>query len=396
MRTLILGTTALARDIVKAANSRKRRSCTVIGAVAESEIATTQRFPCPILGPLDDLERIVAEYQPGRIVIALEEWRQCLPLQQLLKLRIQRHIVIEDGVRLYERFTGKLAIAALKPSSVIFSRNFQPSVLTLAVARGIALFAACIGLILLTLFFSLIAIAIKLDSDGPLLFMQERTGLGGRRFKMLKFRTMYPPAAGKSRSEWVRDNNDRITRVGRWLRRYRLDELPQFINVLRGDMGLVGPRPHPVSNYELFTLVSRNIPECGEQIPYYALRSLVRPGITGWAQVRYQYANSLDEEMEKLCYDLYYIKHCSFWLDLRIIFETFKIVLLGREQRTSISSSKRASELAARPSLRSTETLSEIQAADYLPDDGAAVRTGIIGAFNKNSTPTQPISSYPD
>ncbi|MGH8370648.1 MAG: sugar transferase, partial [Gammaproteobacteria bacterium] len=127
------------------------------------------------------------------------------------------------------------------------------------------------------------------------------------------------------------DNNDRITPLGRILRKYRLDELPQFINVIRGDMNIIGPRPHPATNGELFTLVSRNTPECGDQIPYYSLRSSIRPGITGWAQVRYKYANGLDEEMEKLRYDLYYIKHYSLLLDFRILFETVKVVLLGHE-----------------------------------------------------------------
>ena len=124
---------------------------------------------------------------------------------------------------------------------------------------------------------------------------------------------------------------DRITRVGLWLRRFRLDELPQFVNVLRGDMDLVGPRPHPFSNFSLFVTVLRNSPECGEQIPYYSIRSMARPGITGWAQVRYRYANNLEEEIEKMRYDLYYVKHRSLWLDLRILADTVKTVLGGRE-----------------------------------------------------------------
>jgi len=151
--------------------------------------------------------------------------------------------------------------------------------------------------------------------------------MNGRRFKLIKFRTMHP--VSQKTSEWAKDNSDRITRVGRWLRKFRLDELPQFVNILRCDMNLVGPRPHPASNFELLVLVSRNAPEHGEVIPYYSLRSLVRPGVTGWAQVRYGYANDLEEEIEKMRYDLYYIKHQSLWLDLRILFDTVKIVLAG-------------------------------------------------------------------
>jgi lipopolysaccharide/colanic/teichoic acid biosynthesis glycosyltransferase len=150
-------------------------------------------------------------------------------------------------------------------------------------------------------------------------FVHDRVGLRGRRIKLLKFRTMRP--ADGPTSEWERDNGHRITRVGRWLRRYRLDELPQLINVVRGELNLVGPRPHPVSNVELFT----------QKIPFYSLRSAVRPGLTGWAQVRQGYANSLEEETEKMRYDLYYIKHMSTWLDLRILLHTVRIVLSGRE-----------------------------------------------------------------
>jgi len=152
-------------------------------------------------------------------------------------------------------------------------------------------------------------VAIKLDSRGPLFFVQDRVGRQGKRFRLVKFRTMLP--SDTRVSEWERDNHKRLTRVGRHLRRCRLDELPQLYNILRGDMCLVGPRPHPVSNVLLFAMVTRNVPECGEQIPYYALRSLVRPGLTGWAQVRYHYANDLEEEIEKMKYDLYYIKHRS-------------------------------------------------------------------------------------
>jgi lipopolysaccharide/colanic/teichoic acid biosynthesis glycosyltransferase len=148
-------------------------------------------------------------------------------------------------------------------------------------------------------------------------FVQQRTGMDDRPFPLLKFRTMHE--GGGDRSDWVRDNEDRITRVGRWLRRFRIDELPQLVNVLRGEMNLIGPRPHP----------TRNQAEFLERIAYYGLRSTVPPGITGWAQVRYGYANDLEEETEKMRYDLYYIKHRSVWLDVRIAFATAAMVLLG-------------------------------------------------------------------
>lgn len=177
---------------------------------------------------------------------------------------------------------------------------------------------ATAGLIVCAPLLALIAIAIKLDSRGPVFFVQERVGKHARAFNLIKFCTMHP--THHTASQWVRDNNHRVTRVGKWLRKFRFDELPQFINILRGDLNLVGPRPHPVSNFDLFL----------KEIPYYALRSVVRPGLTGWAQIRYGYANDLSEETEKMRYDLYFIKHLSLWLDLRILIDTVKTVLFGR------------------------------------------------------------------
>ena len=188
------------------------------------------------------------------------------------------------------------------------------------------------GLVLSAPLFLLIALLIKLDSRGPVLFVHERVGLGGRRFRLLKFRTMHP--ADGATSEWVCENEDRITRVGRWLRKFRLDELPQFVNILRGDLNFIGPRPHPASNFDLFDRV----------VPYYWLRTLIQPGVTGWAQVRYGYANNLEEETEKMRYDLYYIKHRSFLLDLRILLDTARVVLLGRGAESAESPAGEARE----------------------------------------------------
>ncbi|HET6465058.1 MAG TPA: sugar transferase, partial [Nitrospiria bacterium] len=250
-----------------------------------------------------------------------------LPVRDLLEARLHG-VVVEDGVKVYERLAGKLAIESLMPNNLIFQKDFRKSEILLVFRRAFSLIAAAFGLVLALPLMGVIALLIKLDSAGPVLFIQERVGLMGRNFLLLKFRTMRP-VNGKT-SEWVRDNGNRITRVGKWLRKFRLDELPQLVNVLLGDMDLVGPRPHPVSNFRLFVVVLRNAPDCGIAIPYYSLRSAVRPGITGWAQIRYGYANDLEEEIEKIRYDLYYIKHMSLWFDLRIIFDTVKIALLGR------------------------------------------------------------------
>ena len=326
-RTLILGASPRARALVDEINARPRGRYLVIGVVGEETPPRAGAFDCPVLGVLDDLPRVIAAYRPQRIVIALGERRSRLPVDRLVEARTRDRILVEQGTDVYEWLTGKLAIESLTPSNVIFSRDFRPMRITQLATRAISVVAAVVGLALCLPLFAVVAVAVKLDSRGPVMFTQDRVGLGGRRFRLFKFRSMRDTAA---RSEWAADNGDRITRVGRVLRKYRLDELPQLWNVLRGDMNLVGPRPHPVSNFEMFVLVSRNTPMHGTQIPYYSMRSSVRPGITGWAQVRYKYANGLGEEIEKLRYDLYYIKHYSLLLDLRILFETVRVILGGR------------------------------------------------------------------
>jgi lipopolysaccharide/colanic/teichoic acid biosynthesis glycosyltransferase len=270
-----------------------------------------------------------------------------MPFKSLLALRL-RGVIVQDGVEAYERLTGKVPIEALTPTSMLFGNEFRDFQLDLCVARAVSVPVAAMSLVLLMPVFVLIALAIMLESPGPLFFVQERVGRKGKRFKLIKFRTMRP--TNKPTSEWERDNHNRLTRVGRHLRRSRLDELPQLINILKGDMNLVGPRPHPVSNLQLFAMVTRNVPECGEQIPYYALRSMVRPGLTGWAQVRYHYANDLEEEIEKMRYDLYYIKHRSAWLDARILLETVGVVLRGPVTAKPLAAASRLAEPAPRES----------------------------------------------
>jgi lipopolysaccharide/colanic/teichoic acid biosynthesis glycosyltransferase len=253
-----------------------------------------------------------------RIVVALSERRGRLPIDALLDAKRQG-VVIEDAVHLYERLTGKLALDQLQPSHLIFAPELGRRTLHTLLLRLLSVVVAAVGLVLCAPLFAMIALLIKWDSAGPVFFVHERIGKGGRKFSLMKFRTM--DTAVSSRSEWVRDNGDRITPVGRWLRKYRLDELPQLFNVLMGHMNVIGPRPHPASNYHLFM---RNI-------PFYAFRAMMRPGITGWAQVRYGYANDLQEEIEKMRYDMYYIKYHSFRLDTEIIMRTLAVVVLGSE-----------------------------------------------------------------
>jgi exopolysaccharide biosynthesis polyprenyl glycosylphosphotransferase len=347
-QVLILGTTPLASKLIREIMARPYLGYSILG-VADSAPAPAG-FPLAdsLLGPLDRLGKILEDLQPHRTIVALAERRARLPVRELLEARV-RGCIVEDGVNVYERLTGKLAIETLTPSNLIFSGDFKKSHLDLAAGRAISLLVSVFGIVVLSPLLGLIALLIKLDSPGsPVFFVQERVGMAAKRFRLIKFRTMR--VVDTPTSEWACDNTERITRIGKWVRKFRLDELPQFFNVIRGDMNLVGPRPHPVSNFELFI----------ESIPYYSLRSVVRPGITGWAQVRYGYANNLHEETEKMRYDLYYIKHLSVSFDLRIIFDTVKTVLFGSQ---SIEADRRAGAFDRPMSLTEISTGRSLEAA---------------------------------
>jgi len=315
-RILILGGGRTAAAIIDEIESREHSRYVVAGVVTQAAPKTrtaAERW----VGRLDELTDIVGRLCPSRIVIAFDR-REQLPLAPLLESRV-RGVPVEDAWEFYERLTGAVPIEALTPSALIHSHGFRNGNTSRWLARVMSVTSAAAGLIVLLPVFVVIAIAIKLESAGPVLFVQERTGKDGRPFRLYKFRTMHP--SQQHHSEWVQDNEERVTRVGHWLRRFRADELPQFINILRGEMNLVGPRPHPVSNQQLFV----------ERIAFYSLRSAVLPGLTGWAQVRYRYANTLEEETEKMRHDLYYIKNRSLWLDLWILAATISIVFRGSD-----------------------------------------------------------------
>ena len=313
---LVLGKTELAREVI--AELKKRSRYRVLDAAESGKPGRILKDGDSLLVMADP--RRQASQKPHRIVIALLERRGRVPIEALLDAK-QKGIVIEDAVHAYERLTGKLALDRVYPSHLIYSNELRRSPVHCAFQRVMSVVLSAVGLVLCAPLLVAIALLVKLDSPGPVLFVQERIGKDGRRFPLVKFRTMHSVAAHAS--EWVKDNGDRITRVGGWLRKFRLDEVPQLFNVLLGHMNLVGPRPHPASNYTLFM----------DHIPFYAFRSMMLPGITGWAQVRYGYANSLEEEKEKMCYDMYYIKYSSMWLDLRILLKTIKVVILGQESR---------------------------------------------------------------
>ena len=355
-RLLILGSGPMAGKLIEEIEANREPRYVVAGIV-DDEKPTDERISDLWLGTSDQLAKIVADVRPARILVAVADRRKGLPLHALLDSRV-KGVEVEDAVDFYEQLTGKMAIEALRPSMLILAKGFRNHGAAEITARIVSVVAAVVGLLLVSPVLATIALLVKLDSRGPVLFVQERAGRNGKPFGLLKFRTMRPDT--NNTSEWVRDNTHRITRVGWYLRRFRLDELPQLINVLRGEMNLVGPRPHPTCNHTVFT----------KEIAYYRVRSSVRPGVTGWAQIRYGYANDLEEETEKMRYDLYYIKNRSLGLDLRILAQTVVTMLLGRgasevrgrapeENPRALASRRRAAAARITPSERPASALAQ-------------------------------------
>lgn len=264
----------------------------------------------------------VSKYKIKKVIVALNDRRGSLPVESLLHLRVQG-VEILEAISFYEKISGKILVPYLKPSNLIFSEGFKRFNLIRISKRAMDLVLAFIGLALALPLFLLLPIWIKLDSRGPVFFRQERVGEQGRPFILMKFRSMRLDAEAVSGPVWASKNDPRVTRLGKILRALRLDELPQLINVLRGEMSFVGPRPErPV----FVELLRRNI-------PYYDLRFTVKPGLTGWAQVKYHYGSTEEDAVEKLQYDLYYAKHLSLFFDLTIVIETIKVVLTSQGAR---------------------------------------------------------------
>jgi exopolysaccharide biosynthesis polyprenyl glycosylphosphotransferase len=314
-RIVIMGAGALAVDLAAQIRTRPDVPLVVVGFLGDPAAPPAA---APHLGSYGDVDDVVQRHRPDRIVVAMPDRRGNLPVAQLLACRF-RGIAVEDGAVTWERVTRRLPVESLTPSALIFGDGFHVSRAGQALQRALSVAVAATGLVLAAPLGALIAIAITLESRGPVFFVQERVGLGGRPFRLVKFRTMR--AADDPRDDvWQRDNASRVTRLGRVLRQYRMDELPQFLNILRGDMNLVGPRPEMASNVATFTA----------SIPFYGLRHEVRPGLTGWAQVKAGYSMTTEEVTRKLCYDLYYVKHASLAFDLRILVDTVKFVLSGK------------------------------------------------------------------
>ena len=317
---LVIGTGRLARELVAEILRHPELGMKVCGFVDENpQLLGVSVVNPKVLGAAADLPRVVSEMGVDQIVVELEDRRGRLPIHELLSMKM-RGVGIEDATSVYERVTGKIAIENLKPSWMIFNAGFtssrsmyiQKRILSVVLSSILLLFFSPIILIIMAL--------IKLDSKGPIFFGQERVGKDGGTFTLWKFRSMRDNAEKESGPVWAEENDRRVTRIGKILRRSRFDELPQLWNVLRGDMSLVGPRPErPCFIKELAAL-----------IPFYHLRHSVKPGVTGWAQINYRYGNSVRDAVEKLQYDLFYIKHMSWLLDSLIVFETIKTVLVRR------------------------------------------------------------------
>jgi sugar transferase (PEP-CTERM system associated) len=295
----------------------------IVGHVPGPNERETAVPAAQILGDDDTLPRIAHRLQVDEIVVALTERRAgSMPLRQLLDCKVSGTKVYDLNTH-FEKTLGQIRIDFLNASWLIFGDGFNQGSLRTAIKRVFDLTSAVVLLAVSAPVMLVTAVLIKLESPGPLLYRQERVGLNGRSFSIAKFRSMRNDAERDGRPIWASANDSRVTRVGAVIRKLRIDELPQLINVLAGDMSLVGPRPERPFFVEQLT----------QEIPFYSLRHSVKPGITGWAQVRYPYGATVEDSLQKLQYDLYYVKNHTLFLDLVVLVETVGVVLTGRGAR---------------------------------------------------------------
>ncbi|MGH9557028.1 MAG: TIGR03013 family XrtA/PEP-CTERM system glycosyltransferase [Terriglobales bacterium] len=316
-RVYVMGGGGRAERLVEALRSRKELGMDVVGwAGALGNGSLTREALAKSLQGLRQQQPV------DRVILAITDRRGSMPVSELLDLRLGG-VKVEDATSLLEKISGKIEVDELHPSWLLFSDGFRLNTPLMLMRRAVSFTASLAGLLFLSPALPLIALAIKLSSKGPAFYGQRRVGQNGSVFTCYKFRTMREDAEASTGPTWATGDDPRITGVGRFLRRTRLDEVPQLWNVLRGDMGFVGPRPERPEFVEWLT----------REIPYYHLRHILRPGLTGWAQINYPYSASAEESKEKLRYDLYYIKNMSLALDLLIAFQTVKILLLRRGGR---------------------------------------------------------------
>jgi sugar transferase (PEP-CTERM system associated) len=319
-RLLVVGTTDAAARLGRELHRRADLGVEIVGFIdPDPSKLGTPVFNPGVIGTIEDIPAIVRARNVDRVVVSLSDARGKLPMDKLLDMRLQG-VRFEHLATVYEKYTGKIAVDDLRPSWLIFSEGFRKSRLQDLLKRALDVTFAAVSLVVALPLMALIALAVRLSSPGPVFYHQERVGQHGRVFVLHKFRSMYMDAERESGAVWAKAGDTRVTGVGRFLRRTRLDELPQLWNVLCGHMSIVGPRPE---RPEFVTALTK-------QIPYYGQRHVVRPGLTGWAQVRYTYGASVEDALMKLQYDLYYIKHRSLAFDIFIMLKTVKTVLMRK------------------------------------------------------------------
>jgi sugar transferase (PEP-CTERM system associated) len=322
-RVLIVGTESNAIELAREALDRPEQGYSIVGFVGDDPSLVGQSLINPrVLGLMGDLQEIVSRHNINRIVLAINERRGRMPLGSLIEMKLRDGMAIEESDSFYEKLTGKVSTGTVRPSWLIFSGPSRRMLLYSRVRRLLDITLSSIGLLLSLPILALAAVAIKLDSRGPILYRQTRVGQHNRHFTIMKFRSMRVDAEPDG-AVWAEEDDPRVTRVGRIIRKIRIDELPQFFNIIRGEMSFIGPRPE---RPEFVARLERDI-------PYYSQRHLVKPGLTGWAQIRYPYCASLEDAVQKLQYDLYYLKNQSALLDVITLFETVRIVLFGRGAR---------------------------------------------------------------
>lgn len=322
-RVLVIGTGDLAKKIGSDIYNRPGRGLKLYGFIDDDPAKIGVSIVNPgVVGCFGDIDKIVREEGIYRIIVALPDRRARLPMLALLDCKLNG-VTIEEGETFQERMTGKIPLDQLKPSWMVFSDGFKSLRNRKILKRVFDLAVAVAGIVITLPVMAITAVLIKLESKGPAIFSQKRVGENGAEFNIYKFRSMAADAEKKSGPVWAQSNDSRVTRVGRFIRKTRIDELPQLFNILKGDMSFIGPRPER----------AHFVTQLKEIIPYYEMRTVVKPGITGWAQIKYPYGASVEDAVEKLQYDLYYIKNMSPLLDLFIAAMTLKVVLTGQGAR---------------------------------------------------------------
>jgi sugar transferase (PEP-CTERM system associated) len=318
-RILLVGASPLLVDIAQHIAEHPETGLVVTGYVDESREPGTQLPGGKVLGVISSLNEIVAATKPSRIVVGMFERRNRMPMADLLELRFAGYI-IEEAANMYERVCGRVCLTEIRPSQLIYSGELGPRANSVLYQNLLNFTVAGIGLVVASPIMLLTALAVKLTSPGPILYRQVRVGLNGALFTVYKFRSMRTDAEAGTGAVWASKDDPRVTPLGKIIRKIRFDELPQIVNVLKGEMSIVGPRPERPEFVKTLT----------EKIPYYRQRHCIRPGITGWAQINFKYGDTLEDTVTKLEYDLYYIKNMASGLDVYIIFHTVKAMLLSR------------------------------------------------------------------